>query len=134
MKALAFLPRGVVKSYGDQPEEVLLSLEKTPRTIDLIANMNNMLTPYVVRKLSDENYAGILKMLNTNESTPYFIWDNSTRGDLTNYLEQRIQRPRDQPEELFTLQTHQDELLIGDVFVSVYNDQPTLNSKDRTSL
>ena len=125
LKALAYLSRGVVKSHGDEPVEVQLSLDKTPRTMDLIANMNNMLTPYVVRRLADEDYESILKMLNTNESTPYFIWDNSTRGDLCNYLETRIQRPRDQPEELFTLQTHQDELLIGDVFVSVYNDQPT---------
>ena len=64
-------------------------------------------------------------MLNTNESTPYFIWDNSTRGDLLHYLETRCAHPRDQPTELFTLQTHQDELLIGDIFVRIYNEQPT---------
>ena len=90
LKALAYLSRGVVKSHGDEPVEVQLSLDKTPRTMDLIANMNNMLTPYVVRRLADEDYESILKMLNTNESTPYFIWDNSTRGDLCNYLETRI--------------------------------------------
>ncbi len=34
----------------------------------------------------------VLKLLNVNSETPYIIWDNSTRAELTNYLKQQEER------------------------------------------
>jgi DnaJ homolog subfamily C member 13 len=95
------------------------------------------LTPYVVAQLPDR---GVLKLLNSNQEQPYLVWDNSCRQELMDTMD----RTRDyltkneykldvdrfgNPAE-FRYSAHRNELIVGDVFVRVYNLQPTSQLKD----
>ena len=46
-----------------------------------------MLTPYVVSKMGQNKPEEVLKLLNSNVESPYLIWDNGTRAELTDFLE-----------------------------------------------
>ena len=90
-----------------------------------------LLTPYIVKHLGTDSTADILKTLNSNVENPYLIWDNKTRAELTEYLEvqQREKiRSGECPDESyganFVFSSHKDELVVGDIFVRVYNEQP----------
>jgi DnaJ family protein C protein 13 len=95
------------------------------------------LTPYIVSQLPDRT---ILKLLNSNQEQPYLVWDNSCRQELIDVMD----ATRDylvkndykldidkfgNPSE-FRFSAHKNELIIGEVFVRVYNLQPTTVLKD----
>lgn len=77
-------------------------------------------------------YFQLLKLLTINSQNPYLLWDNSTRAELTDFLETRC---RLQPNEGSLEDTidstglsysrHKSELIIGNVFINIFNDQPT---------
>lgn len=67
----------------------LESSDSTPSNQRIRQCLVALLTPYVVRKLGNSEPSSILKVLNSNTENPYLIWDNSTRAELTEYLEQQ---------------------------------------------
>ncbi|RWS30301.1 dnaJ subfamily C member 13-like isoform X2 [Leptotrombidium deliense] len=104
--------------------------------------LSSLLTPYVARQLGLTNVAEVLKTLNSNVESPYLIWDNSTRAELIDYLETQQKekiRSGECPDESyganFMFSSHRDELIVGEIFVRVYNEQPNFpltNAKEFT--
>jgi hypothetical protein len=72
----------------------------------------------------------VLKILNSNVESPYLIWDNSTRAELTEFVESErtssIRRGVCDPAfgSEFQFSAHKGELVVGNVFVRIYNQQP----------
>lgn len=90
---------------------------------------NSILTQYVADMLKNDEPEELLKILNSNCMNPYLIWDNSTRTELSEFLDIRI-RSITNPEDLssaadFRYDAHKDELIIGGIFIRIYNEQPT---------
>lgn len=71
-----------------------------------------------------------MKILNSNHENPYLIWDNGTRAELTEFLESErtssVRRGTCDPTfgASFKFSTHEGELVVGDIFVKIYNRQP----------
>lgn len=95
------------------------------------------LTPYIVSQLPDRS---VLKLLNSNQEQPYLVWDNACRQELLDRLdatrdyltknEYKLDVDRFGNPTEFRYSAHQNELIIGDIFVRVYNLQPTTPLKD----
>ncbi|CAG2170123.1 unnamed protein product, partial [Oppiella nova] len=90
-----------------------------------------LLTPYLVRQLGLTSTTDVLKTLNSNIENPYLIWDNSTRAELTDYLEtqqRETMRSGECPDpsygSTFEFSSHKEELIVGEIFVRIYNEQP----------
>ncbi|XP_054876884.1 dnaJ homolog subfamily C member 13-like isoform X2 [Poeciliopsis prolifica] len=90
-----------------------------------------MLTPYISRKLGTGSPAEVLKLLNSNSENPYLIWNNGTRAELLEFLEgqQEGNIKRGENDKSFgadfMFNDHNKELIVGEIFVRVYNEQPT---------
>lgn len=74
----------------------------------------------------------MLKILNSNWRNPYLIWDNSTRAELSEFLNNRKQYAinDDDDDDIilcteFKYSAHQGQLIVGEIFVQIYNEQPT---------
>lgn len=67
-------------------------------------------------------------MLNSNCENPYLVWNNGTRAELMDFLETRRQA-RDESEltidSNFQYSVHSGELIIGGIFIRIFNKQPT---------
>lgn len=94
--------------------------------------LKSLLTPYLASKLSEVDNDEFLKILNSNNLTPYLIWDNGTRAELVAYLEQERESFYKRGEcndssygLTFKYSAYSDELIVGDIFVRIYNQQPT---------
>lgn len=97
--------------------------------------LDRMLTRYVSDKLAIDSSNEVLKILTSNNRNPYLIWDNGTRAQLLDFLDQqRIFSARQQYEDVtdalkvasaFTFDAHLNELQIGGVFIRIYNEMPT---------
>ncbi|XP_066249736.1 dnaJ homolog subfamily C member 13 [Euwallacea similis] len=102
-----------------------LSSEENSLVLDIL---NSLLTSYVVSRLVGDRPEEILKILNSNSETPYLIWDNGTRSELVEFLNSQV-NSRDRVDfneaTTFKFSAHKDELLIGGIFIKVYNEQPT---------
>lgn len=100
---------------------------KNPVVVDCL---NAMLTPYVVSKMKHNNPKEVLKILTSNTKNPYIIWDNSTRAELTEFLENErtstVRRGTCDPAfgAEFRFTSHKDELVVGNIFVRIYNEMP----------
>uniref|UniRef100_A0A1A8JGA7 DnaJ (Hsp40) homolog, subfamily C, member 13 n=1 Tax=Nothobranchius kuhntae TaxID=321403 RepID=A0A1A8JGA7_NOTKU len=90
-----------------------------------------MLTPYISRKLGLGSPAEVLKLLNSNSENPYLIWNNGTRAELLEFLEGQqegnIKRGENDKSfgANFVFDDHGKELIVGEIFVRVYNEQPS---------
>ncbi|XP_074170185.1 dnaJ homolog subfamily C member 13 [Rhinolophus sinicus] len=75
--------------------------------------------------------AEILKMLNSNTENPYLIWNNSTRAELLEFLESQQENMVKKGDcdktygSEFVYSDHAKELIVGEIFVRVYNEVPT---------
>jgi DnaJ family protein C protein 13 len=79
-------------------------------------------------------------LLNSNQEQPYLVWDNSCRQELLDKLDETrdylVKNDYKLEVEKFGIPTefrysaHKNELIIGEVFVRVYNLQPTTPLKD----
>ncbi|KHJ91671.1 hypothetical protein OESDEN_08459, partial [Oesophagostomum dentatum] len=102
--------------------------ENTPENDGVQNSLRALLTPYVCRCMRTENNDSVLKTLNSNTENPYLIWDNGTRAEVLEFVE-RHRTSREQTSELFgaefQLSIHAKELIVGDIFVRIYNEQPT---------
>lgn len=74
----------------------------------------------------------MLKILNSNWRNPYLIWDNSTRAELTEFLNSKKQYAisDDNDDSIilcteFKYSAHEGQLIVGEIFVQIYNEQPT---------
>lgn len=90
---------------------------------------NSILTQYLADMLKNDEPEELLKILNSNCMNPYLIWDNSTRAELNEFLDTRI-HSKAGPDDLctavdFKYEAHKDELVIGGIFIRIYNEQPT---------
>lgn len=102
-----------------------------------------MLTKYVASHFTEEtlNYNDLLKMLTSNIEIPYLIWNKATRAELTDYLEiqqKAIIQSGECPDESyganFEISSHKDELIVGNVFIRIFNEQPSYPLKDAAHL
>ncbi|XP_029442930.1 LOW QUALITY PROTEIN: dnaJ homolog subfamily C member 13 [Rhinatrema bivittatum] len=140
---------GIQKSEDTNQQEVANSLAKlsllalsrlggylseeqaTPENPAIRKSLASMLTPYVSRKLAVCSPAETLKMLNSNTESPYLIWNNGTRAELLEFLESQqesMTRRGDCDKSYgseFVFSDHAKELIVGEIFVRVYNEQPT---------
>ncbi|XP_012285401.1 dnaJ homolog subfamily C member 13 isoform X2 [Orussus abietinus] len=104
---------------------------ETPVNPITVAALESLLTPYLTRQLGSDKPEEILKTLNSNCSNPYLIWDNGTRAELNEYLETKRQEKLNGNGDFehdfsdFKYSAHSGELVIGEIFVKVYNEQPT---------
>lgn len=105
---------------------------KTPENPVTISALNALITPFLAQQLRKNKPAEILKILNSNSESPYLIWDNGTRTELCEFLECQRQNKLDNSDDgdpscpiEFSYSTHKEELIIGGIFVRIYNQQPT---------
>jgi DnaJ family protein C protein 13 len=79
-------------------------------------------------------FVQILKVLTSNSENPYLIWDNGTRAQLMEFVESQRTLRRDPGEPMdpsvdltphFDFSAHEEELVVGGVFLRVYNEQPS---------
>uniref|UniRef100_A0A183C1S2 J domain-containing protein n=1 Tax=Globodera pallida TaxID=36090 RepID=A0A183C1S2_GLOPA len=79
--------------------------------------------PAVVQCRNDS----VLKLLNSNTEDPYLIWDNSTRAELLDFVDKH-RNSHENTSELFgaefKLSVYAAELVVGEIFVRIYNTQP----------
>ncbi|XP_058039931.1 dnaJ homolog subfamily C member 13 isoform X6 [Ahaetulla prasina] len=140
---------GIKKSEDSNQQEVantlaklsLLSLSRlggylseeqtTPENPAIRKSLGVLLTPYITRKLAVVSPAEILKMLNSNTESPYLIWNNRTRVELLEFLESQQESMIKTGEcdksygSEFVFSDHAKELIVGEIFVRVYNEVPT---------
>ncbi|XP_071822188.1 dnaJ homolog subfamily C member 13-like isoform X2 [Apostichopus japonicus] len=113
--------------------------EATPENIVIKKCLSSLLTPYLAKQLSSGGTHAVLKLLNNNTENPYLIWDNSTRAELTEFVSKQqevsLAEGESDPDitDLFVYAAHSSELIIGEIFVRVYNEQPTFLLEDPTS-
>jgi len=102
-----------------------------------------MLSHYVASHFieSEMNPHELLKILNSNVEIPYLIWNNATRAELIDYLENQqraIVQSGECPDESygaeFEITCHKTELTVGNVFIRVYNRQPSYPLRDAGDL
>ncbi|GAB0184323.1 dnaJ subfamily C member 13 [Grus japonensis] len=140
---------GIQKSEDSNHQEVANSLAKlsllalsrlggylseeqaTPENPTIRKSLAGMLTPYIARKLAVVSATETLKMLNSNTENPYLIWNNGTRAELLEFLEsqQESMIKRGDCDKSygsdFIFSDHAKELIVGEIFVRVYNEVPT---------
>ncbi|CAB3410631.1 unnamed protein product [Caenorhabditis bovis] len=102
--------------------------DDTPANEGVQNSLRALLTPYVCRCMRHDSNDAVLKILNSNLENPYMIWDNGTRAEVLEFVE-RHRTSNEPSSELFgaefELSVHAKELIVGDIFVRIYNEQPT---------
>ncbi|KAL5258298.1 hypothetical protein ACHWQZ_G008960 [Mnemiopsis leidyi] len=109
----------------------------TPENPAVRQVVHSLLTPYIATLMLEPDPKLILKLLNSNVQTPYFLWDGSTRGELLKYLEDQVESrirsgvtPDTSYGSDFVFSAHKEELILGNVFVRIYNEQPSFSLKE----
>jgi DnaJ family protein C protein 13 len=103
----------------------------TPKNPEIQGAVSAMITPFLADQLAHKDTKRVLKELNSNSETPYLIWDNGTRAELTDFLEKQqeehIKSGSSDPAfgSKFQFSVFKDELKLAGIFVRIYNDQPT---------
>ncbi|XP_018613426.2 dnaJ homolog subfamily C member 13-like isoform X1 [Scleropages formosus] len=116
---------------AEQGEESVQEEEEVPPENPRVRkSLAAMLTPYIARKLGSNSPTEVLKLLNSNWENPYLIWNNGTRAELLEFLEAQQEGIIKRGEcdkhfgSDFVFSDHSKELIIGEIFVRVYNEQP----------
>ncbi|KAJ3611304.1 hypothetical protein NHX12_021320 [Muraenolepis orangiensis] len=118
-------------SPGDPAPETNGVDATPPENPTIRKSLAAMLTPYLAGKLGTGTPAEVLKLLNSNSENPYLIWNNGTRAELLEFLEGQQQDNIHLGENdksfgsEFVFSDHSKELIVGEIFVRVYNDQPS---------
>lgn len=76
----------------------------------------------------------MLKTLGSNCETPYMVWDNSTRAELIDFLDIMCNQKESINFETIglTFSSHRNELIVGNIFIRVFNEQPQYTIKVNT--
>ncbi|CUF24956.1 endosomal trafficking protein, RME-8, putative [Bodo saltans] len=110
-------------------------IESKPN-VTLYRLLSQLLTPFIVKKMRTlpESEDVILKLVNSNHETPTFLWNNQSRTELMDYIKNNSNKCRDAGPhstdlpslacEDFGYSAHQKELIVGTIFVRIYNLQP----------
>uniref|UniRef100_A0A6Q2XCL8 J domain-containing protein n=1 Tax=Esox lucius TaxID=8010 RepID=A0A6Q2XCL8_ESOLU len=115
---------GVAASQDTNQQEVANSLAK----LSLVAL--SRLGGYTPPGVGKGEKRQVLKLLNSNSENPYLIWNNGTRAELLEFLEAQqeanIRRGENDKSfgSEFVFNDHGKELIVGEIFVRVYNEQP----------
>ncbi|KAF7280153.1 hypothetical protein GWI33_006329 [Rhynchophorus ferrugineus] len=110
---------------------------ESPKNELILSILTTLLTPYVVQQITKCTPEEILKILNSNSETPYLIWDNGTRAELHDLLEERVASRGEMDlnvADVFKFSAHCNELTIGGIFIRIYNEQPTYQIQNPKSL
>nr|GEU86370.1 DnaJ homolog subfamily C GRV2 isoform X1 [Tanacetum cinerariifolium] len=102
----------------------------TPYNQDAADALKALLTPKLASMLKDEQPKDLLTKLNSNLELPEIIWNSSTRAELLKFVDQK--RAALAPDgshslndsQVFLYEALSKEILIGNVYLRVYNDQP----------
>ena len=109
---------------------------KTPDNQNVNTCLVGMLTYYLSRQMGKLDIREFLKLFSSNTESPYLIWDNRTRAELNQYLEtqQELQVKTSSGEAYlgatFKFCVLTDELVVGNTYVRVYNEQPMFVLED----
>ncbi len=103
---------------------------------EVMKSLMALLTPYLARNIN-QNPNEILKLLNSNTRNPYLLWDNATRAELRSYLELERENLYKKGEcedtsmgQMFKYSALENELVIGDIYVRIFNEMPTFTLED----
>lgn len=68
----------------------------------------------------------LLKTLTSNWRTPYLVWDNSTRAELLELMENWRMLEEGEPlvPTNFAYSAHEGLVPVGGVYLDIYNEQP----------
>ena len=95
----------------------------SPKNPVIEESLSAMITPYIVSKMRQNQSEEILKLLNSNVESPYLVWDNGTRAELTDFLENErtnsVRRGTCDPHfgSEFKFSAHKDELVVGMYYI-----------------
>ncbi|XP_054277797.1 dnaJ homolog subfamily C member 13-like isoform X1 [Macrosteles quadrilineatus] len=94
--------------------------------------LGKLLTPYLAGLFAEDQPEKVLKLLTSNSENPYLMWDNTTRAELQDFLETQCSQREYGPltDVEFAYSSHATELVIGNVFIRLYNSQPTFPIKN----
>ncbi|VDM24192.1 unnamed protein product [Toxocara canis] len=101
--------------------------EETPDNDGIQNSLRAMLTPFVCLSMRNNDNDFVLKLLNSNTENPYLIWDNATRAELLEFVEYHRTSNANTSDLFgaeFRLSTYANELVVSDIFVRIYNEQP----------
>ena len=131
--------RTIYALCGIRPSPEYLKTKSNGNLFDLL---RKLLTPFVVKKMlsvpngEDE----ILKLLNSNHETPVYLWNNTSRTELIDLLTRNSDvclAAGPESENLpplsadeFEYSSHAKELIVGGVFIRVYNEQPQFSLEE----
>jgi len=138
-KAARMALRCICAMVGFHPNEDDVVSDFHPTMYALLCKL---LTHFICNRLrrepNSENFA--LKQLNSNHETPYFLWNNTSRAELRDFLKTNSDMARtnaggagEMPSldiESFEYSAHAKELVVGGVFVRIYNQQPQFPIED----
>ncbi|KAI3711641.1 hypothetical protein L1987_70180 [Smallanthus sonchifolius] len=108
----------------------ITSESETPYNQDATDALKALLTPKLASMLKDELPNDLLIKLNSNLELPEIIWNSSIRAELLKFVDQkRAALAPDGSHSLtdshaFIYEALSKEILIGNVYLRVYNDQP----------
>ncbi|VDP15686.1 unnamed protein product [Soboliphyme baturini] len=92
---------------------------------------------YAVELFQRDALEEVLKLLTTNTESPYVIWNNETRAELLELIHayQSSNEPyRVDSDGPFVYSVVKNELMVGSVYIRVYNETPTFKITDPVSL
>ena len=99
------------------------SPDMTPDNPIVKEGLTAMMTPYLSKQLHENKPHETLKLLNSNSESPYLVWDNGTRAELVQFLEEQrdsaVRRGESDPAfgAEFKFTAHKDELVVGTVYI-----------------
>ncbi|XP_023328115.1 dnaJ homolog subfamily C member 13 [Eurytemora carolleeae] len=111
----------------------------TPDNPIVKEGLSAMMTPYLAKQLHKNIPHETLKLLNSNSENPYLVWNNGTRSELTQFLEEQrdsaVRRGESDPAfgAEFKYSAHINELVVGTVYLRIYNLNPTFSLEDPKS-
>ncbi|ORC90853.1 endosomal trafficking protein RME-8 [Trypanosoma theileri] len=138
-RAAVYALQAIYALVGIQPSN---DYPKTKPNTEMIHMLQKLLTPYIVQKmrLLPHNEEEILKLINSNHNTPYMLWNNNCRRELQEMLTINSEKCRDSgmfsenlpvyTDNSFSYSAHKEELIVGGIFVRLYNEQPTFPIED----
>uniref|UniRef100_A0A7S2T2D5 J domain-containing protein n=1 Tax=Chloropicon primus TaxID=1764295 RepID=A0A7S2T2D5_9CHLO len=116
---------------------------ETPRNKQVVALLSALFTPQIAAGFTETNPSELLKDLNTNVENPCKIWNDKMRKELLTHTKEQLEIPagiEDLPyaigdlslAEKFKFKALENELVIGRIYVRLYNINPTFPLKDHS--
>ena len=115
----------------------------TPRSQQAVVLLSALFTPQIAEGFTELNPSELLKYLNTNVENPCKIWNDKMRKELLSHAKEQLEIPSEIEElpyavgdlslaEKFKFKALENELVIGRIYVRLYNDNPAFPLKDHS--